>query len=350
MLSSLAVELPSILAAVLIASAIGKLRHPDDLAAWAELGIPPIFRRSWLLRLHPWGELALGVALTVLGGILGLLAALAACALLAAYTWVIVRAAQQSEEVTCACFGRRMRVTRVTVVRNVWLTLVAVAAAAVIWTTPLLGGVLAAGAASWLWIVGLAIAVVTSLLIVWPDVEPEAAQPPDPAASGARDEEFDYIRTRTPAVPVTLADGTAVNLRTLAQSRPILLLAVSETCGYCEPVVERAPAWRALLPEVDIRLLLESECGASRWTELTEPQSLHDPESYVRGSIADWGTPSAVLFGIDGLLAGGPVTGLGEISTFVSDVYESLHGGQPVSDRHVPATTSEATSPAETRR
>ena len=60
----------------MVASAVGKLRRPDDLAGWAELGVPAAFRRDWLLRLHPWGELALGLALAVLGGALGLLAAL----------------------------------------------------------------------------------------------------------------------------------------------------------------------------------------------------------------------------------------------------------------------------------
>ena len=35
-----------ILAGVLVASAVGKLRHPDDLAGWAELGVPTAFRRN----------------------------------------------------------------------------------------------------------------------------------------------------------------------------------------------------------------------------------------------------------------------------------------------------------------
>jgi hypothetical protein len=40
-------------------------------------------------------------------------------------------------------------------------------------------------------------------------------------------------------------------------------------------------------------------------------------------------TPSAVLLGMDGLLAGGPVVGHPDIETFVADIYESLHGVRP---------------------
>ena len=58
MLGPIAIVAPLVMAAVLIASAIGKLRHPDDLAGWAEIGVPTPFRKDWIRRAHPWGELA----------------------------------------------------------------------------------------------------------------------------------------------------------------------------------------------------------------------------------------------------------------------------------------------------
>ena len=74
---------------------------------------------------------------------------------------------------------------------------------------------------------------------------------PRPSSSGARrsrlagdvataaeaalvgiDDELDYVRVRTPAVPGDPRRRHAsANLRTLSRMRPILLLAVSETCG-----------------------------------------------------------------------------------------------------------------------
>lgn len=326
MLSTLAVVLPLVLAAVFAASGIAKLRRPDDVAGWTELGVPRLLRKQWLLRFHPWGEVLLGLALALLGGVLGLLAALVGVALVAAYLVLVVHAYRSAVDASCACFGARRPVTRVTIVRNLWLLVLTVAAAAVIWANPLWGGAMAAGASDALWIVGLVIATVTVGIILWP----EGAATPQPVTAvvdSASDDDLDYIRTRTPAVPVTTADGTVVNLRTLALHRPLLLLAVSETCGACAAVIESAPEWRRLLPELDVRMLLRTLPGTGL-TELGEPQSLHDPEGYVSGSIEDWPTPTAVLIGADGFLAGGPVTGNTAVESLIHDVYESLHGAR----------------------
>ena len=139
----------------------------------------------------------------------------------------------------------------------------------------------------------------------------------------------DYIRPRTPAVPVTLADGTVSDLRQLTTARPMLLLIVSPTCGYCEQAMALRGAWRSLLPEVDVRLLLDDSPASSPWTEENEPQSLHDPDHRVTSSLADFlPTPAVVLLGVDGLLAGGPVSGT-DIEPFIDDVYESLRRVRP---------------------
>jgi hypothetical protein len=339
MLESFAVALPLTMAVVMVASGIAKLRHPDDLSSWQQLGVPAALRQAWLLRMHPWGEVVLGVALAVLGSILGLLAALVCVALMAAYTWMVVNALRRPEAAECACFGARKPITRVTAVRNAWLTALSVASAAVIWTNPLFGGAVATGISQWSWIAAAVVATITGLLIVWPSADASngaAVQPVSVVprrASETPDENgmLDYIRTRTPAVPVTLGDGTTTNLRKLASHRPLLLMAVSETCGACEQVVAQIGHYRELLPEVDVRVLVMDTPEHSSLTDVNEPQSLHDPEGYVRGSIADWPVPTAVLLGIDGMLAGGPESGSDAVDAFVGDVYESLHGTRPQS-------------------
>jgi hypothetical protein len=338
--AAFSIAIPLVLAAVLVASAVAKLRTPDDLAGWAEIGVPQALRREWLRRLHPWGELLLGLAVALLGGLLGVLASLVAVALMIAYTVLVARVVARADDTSCACFGARKRVTRITVARNIWLTVLAAASAAAVWATPLLGGALLAAIPYWAWLVAVAVGAITTAFVLWPDGAPAPAAPAAPAdpvsqavaESRAGDDELDYIRTRTPAVPVTQADGTVVSLRHLSMRKPILLLAVSSTCGACKPVVDKLAAFRELLPEVDVRLLLTDAPGASPWTEPDEPQSLHDVERYVSGSIDDWATPSAILLGGDGLLAGGPVTGHVAIDEFVDDVYESLHGERPVRD------------------
>lgn len=327
--SALAIALPLTLAGVLIASAVSKFRSPDDLAGWAEIGVPIALRKEWLRRIHPLGELVLGVAIAVLGGILGLLGALVAVALMSVYTWLVARTVRQKDDASCACFGARTRVTRVTVIRNAWLTAVAVATAAVSWTTPLVGGPLAAGLPHFGWLIGLLVVAVTTTLILWQERALGAGPTlPGTTVTGSGDE-LDYVRTRTPAVPITLANGSVENLRTMAAHRPILLLSVSATCGPCAPVIEKLGLWRELLPEVDIRILLATAPEDSSLIETNEPQSLHDPQGYARDSLDARSTPTVVLLGIDGMLAGGPVTGLDDVEVFVGDVYESLRGERP---------------------
>jgi hypothetical protein len=329
---TLSATLPLVLAGVLFASGISKLRVSDDLNGWAELGVPRALRRQWVLRIHPWAEIALGVCLAVFGGLVGLLAALVAVALMGAYTWLVARAISRQDDTSCACFGARQPVTWVTVVRNVWLTVLALAAASVVWATPLLGGALAGG---WSPLPALVVSAVTTALVLWPDrgtdalatgITPSVSGTP---ADGANGDDADYLRTRTPAVSVTLADGTVSDLRRLSAARPVLLLIVSPTCGYCEQAMALRGAWRSLLPEVDVRLLLDDSPASSPWTEHDEPQSLHDPDRRVAASLADsLPTPAVVLLGADGLLAGGPVSG-SDIEPFIDDVYESLHGVPP---------------------
>lgn len=334
-MTSLLAAAPLILAGVLIASGIAKLLRPEDAAAWEELGVPSALRQRWLIRLHPWGELVLALGLLVFGGVLGLLAAAAAVVLFGAYLIFVWRRRVESDGASCNCFGARQPITWLTVVRNAWFLLLAILAVAASWGAPLLGGAVAALAGEWGWMLALLASAVTVALILWHPADDDAPHAGVPIVGGGATaidaEPGEYIRTRTPAVPVQFADGRTVNLRELAARGPLLLFAVKEGCSSCVRVIESVPRWRELLPEVSVRFLLWPAPENSTLTETTEPQSLHDPHMYVQGSIADWATPAAVLVGADGYLAGGPVSGFDAITSFVGDVYESLHGERPAS-------------------
>ncbi|MCI1748711.1 MAG: hypothetical protein LKI24_11875 [Acidipropionibacterium sp.] len=129
------------------------------------------------------------------------------------------------------------------------------------------------------------------------------------------------MRTRTPVVPVPLADGTVKTLRELTTQDPVLLLYVSQTCSACQAVIGGLRAYRKFLPEVEVRLLPYQSPANSRLTETVEPQSLHDPMGHVTDSFDDMqSTPSALLFGAGGMLAGGPVAGAKNIDAFVNQM------------------------------
>lgn len=319
-----------ILAAVLIASGAAKLRTPDDVAGWEELGVPAVLRRHWLMRLHPIAELVLAAALLLLGGILGVLAAIMTFALFIVYLVMIWRVKKRVPDASCACFGERKPIIARTLLRNAWLVLLAATLTLGIGAAPLLGGVATWVPTAWPWLLALG-AVAVTMMLVTDRAQPAVGQAPAEASpvTASDDELGDYVRTRTPSVPITLGDGTGANLRTLAAQQPRLLLAVSEGCTSCTPVIDAADVWQWLLPELGVHLLVSTTPAESPLTRAVTPQTLHDPNHYVRDSIDDWRTPSAVLLGADGLLAGGPVTGYRDIESFIGDVYESLHGVRP---------------------
>ena len=140
------------------------------------------------------------------------------------------------------------------------------------------------------------------------------------------DNELDYVRSRTPAVPVSLCDGRRATLRELSAERAVLMFAVSETCGGCEQIIRSIPAWRAEIPEIDLRVLVTMPPEHTTLASTTEPQSLHDVDRYVSRSFGYAATPTATLLGADGFLAGGPVTGDAAIREFITAIKQELRG------------------------
>lgn len=332
MTTALIVAPALLLGGVLIASGLLKLRTPADLREFDQLGVPAPLRRLWIARLHPWAETALGILLWLTGGWLGTLAAIAATVLMGSYLALVVRARRAAPDASCACFGTSKTITAVTIARNAWLLLLAVLAVATSWTFPVLGGpVNVLGADGWAAVALAAGAAVTVALITWPEPPASPSLPPEaaPASFAEEADELDYVRTITPAIPVAVADGTTRTLRQLSSQRPQLLLAVSPTCGSCTTTIGSRERWRGLLPELDIRLLLNTPVESSELIEAEGVMSLHDAERWVAPSLGYSTTPSAVLLGVDGLLAGGPISGAEAIEEFVGDIYESLHGVRP---------------------
>ena len=327
-MTTAALVCPLLLSFVLALSGVSKLRAPGSSAAFDALDVPRLFSTSLVRRGHPWLEVVLAVALLMLPGPWQLAAAVAVLVLLVVYLWLIVRALASTEPVDCACFGAigSDRVTRWTVLRNSWLVLLAMIGVRVAMSeASVLARLVELGSEAW-WLAAVAAGVVTIALVM---ARPGQSEHPNddinPAASEGQDE---YLRRPTPHVPVSLADGTTVSVRALAEHRPQLLVHVSELCGSCSATVAAVPAWRAALPEVDVRLLLRSGVDSSPWASVNEPQTVHDVAGYAAVTMEMPRTPSAVLLGVDGLLAGGPVTGPDAIQAFVEDITHELEAAR----------------------
>lgn len=321
------ISAPFIVATVFVASAVGKLANPRRAArAFDSLNVHRSLARPGLRTAHPWAELVIAVCLLVTSGVPAVVTAMVTTAVAVVYLVLIVQALQSPEPTDCACFGVSGAewVSRWTVLRNVWLL---VLSGASVWVSlygrsPLQWAA-QAGSDAW-WLAALVAAATMTALILYRSTSRFAPGAQDSVTDVDLDE---YERTEIPHVPVTMADGTVLSLRELAVSRPKLIVAVSGTCSSCVPTIEAADQWRKRLPEVDIHLLCASANDPTTATP-SESQTLYDPKQFAFEALRLRGTPSAVLLGADGMLAGGPVAGHDDISRFVSDVEAELAGAR----------------------
>ena len=240
-----------------------------------------------------------------LGGWVGLVVSIAVLALFTAYLALVVRARGFETDVDCACFGSMGpgRITTLTVWRNAWLVALAVARGR--------RRCKRRRAAEPGHRRHDAVAVARRSRSRRADGAARRG-PTSPRAADAealRDlavEEGDYLRARTPAVLVTLGDGSTTHLRQLSAQRPQLLVYVSDGCFSCHDVIAAVPTWREQLPACRRARDRASIRRCHALTSREEPMSLHDTEGLVSESFGMRATPSAVLLGADGLLAGGP--------------------------------------------
>ena len=367
--------LPVTLAVILVISGIAKLRAPQTVdAAFRDLRVPAAADRPWIRRVFPWAEILLAVGLLVLPGWAGVVAAVLTAALFLAYRWLIARALGFEEPVSCGCFGEASTqpVSRKTLLRNnVFLAL------AFAWVTAsIMDGApeLAAQArgVDWMWLVGAGVVAVTVWVTVREGAEnadaagslpPETAGAPggsaggapvsgDPAASAGtaasgapagqvlpmpcgpvrwqtqlEGGEDGYVRQATPAAVFQDREGAFRSLPELTATAARLLINVSPGCGSCAEIMSRAGEWaRRLEPAVRLHLVTQSSREA---LESVAEESLHADALYDVGRLAGTllglaGTPTAVLLGADGLLAGGPVGGSHDIEDFVADILVEL--------------------------
>lgn len=349
---ALAASVPTLLlAAVLVISGVAKLQDATSVReSFITLQLPPRLTSSPAPALLPWGELILAVALLVLPGLWGILAAAAALMLCLAYLVIIVRASRFDSAVECGCLGRLGLgvVGPVTVVRN--LVLVAIAAWAVVDAVrgrSVLARWLDADAVAWAWLAVAAVGVILTGLMMYAgqDRRPtptEAGQSASasqlPATAATAEDIADYerspiphIRLKVPSYEESSAEEWA-HLRALAMTQARLLVFINPGCGACLPALNAVGPLRARIGElIGIHLVFAREADAHN--SYVTPEALGeewfiDPEHVFTGTL-QLSSPGAVLLGADGYLAGGPVMGSKAVVDFFEEIAEVLLAGQP---------------------
>lgn len=314
---------PITLAVVLIVSGVAKLRDRDAAAeAFDNLKVPALLAQPWLRTALPWVELALGIALLVLPSVAGLLGTLAAVALFAAYLVLIVRAYRRGSQANCNCFGALTsgRISGWTVARNAILVVLSVLA--------VLDNVLSAGApvtrafdSALPWVLMIALVGLLAYAIIHEPQDPDApaaSTPPNPADDG------EYVRVPSPFAVLVNHERQLVTLASLTRERAALLIWVSFGCGPCTQILAKLPEWRERLPRVDIHPVVGLVDSLDSAPDELKDIVLADPESSLGQAMHSVGTPTAVLFGADQMVGGGPVAGVAGITQLIDDMAEQL--------------------------
>jgi hypothetical protein len=303
---------PLTLAVVLTVGGVAKLRTggngTDDLL---ELGVPSWLATRPLARVHPWTELLLALGLVASTGILALVLAWLAALLMAAYLVLVARAARSITPKTCTCFGEPAVITGRTVVRNAALTGLGVVA---IWAATRGGGptlLAEGGTQEWAWIGGAA-AVALVVHLTWGGAGDAAT-----AEHAVPPETQNYEGQPIPLVCISDAAGMPITLRTLCRTRAALVVFVRPTCGSCRLVLSRLPGYAASLPHLAFHAVTDVDIHQ------LGPEMSHLAATLLYDTRGEYQaaftipTPSAILLGVDGLIARGPIVGSDDIATFV---------------------------------
>ena len=100
--------------------------------------------------------------------------------------------------------------------------------------------------------------------------------------------------------------------------------------------------WNARLARVDVRIVFSVPI-AEKFVGTPPAGTLLDHAGLVWTSLGLTRSPSAVLLGVDGYLAGGPVGGWDEVRAFIDDVEDAL---REVSDPPAVVPAADESDPA----
>ncbi|HMT33127.1 MAG TPA: MauE/DoxX family redox-associated membrane protein [Dermatophilaceae bacterium] len=323
-MSPLTWSVPALLLALVLAvSGVAKVRDPQSTReSFYTLRLPLRLTRSaapWLL---PWGEIALAGALLLTSGWVQALMAIATVVLFAAYLVVIVRASRFPEKVECGCLGKLGlgTVGPVTIVRNALLLALAVATVVdALRHGSVIGRLLATDTAGWGWLLAIAVTVLLTGLMTYASGGSRGQDSTEPDA----DELADYERRPTPSLWLTDIDGDRHNLLSLSMQQALFVVYANMGCGACMTVIDALPGFKAANPELAVHVLVQVYDEAARSRLPADVPVFVDPD-LIFVQFFQLNSPGAVLFGADGMLAGGPTYGSGPVLSLMTDISEAL--------------------------
>jgi len=337
---------PLVLVGVLSFSALTKWGKGELLRKIVRnLNLPDRLLPVPLARAMPGIELALAAGLLTPWRATFAVASGATLLLMLAYWALIARGLTITPRPSCGCFGQAgdHQVTRRTLLRNTALVSAAAASVSVAGSGHTLWSLVSDfTSADVLWFGLAALACLVTGLVVGrfdtpapftmtthaaapadtSEVEAHSHSPADAdaAADAAAD---DYVRRATPVLLLHDPESGPVTLPELCATRAQLLVFVNCYCASTRDAIAELEGWQARLDLVDVRLVFSVPL-VERALLSPPARSLVDHQGLTRQALGLTGSPSALLLGADGFLAGGPVSGADEVAAFIDDVEESL--------------------------
>ncbi|MHA6512275.1 MauE/DoxX family redox-associated membrane protein [Tessaracoccus sp. Z1128] len=153
--------------------------------------------------------------------------------------------------------------------------------------------------------------------------EPEAVEP-EPAVVEEDDGLEDYQRLPIPDGVLLRPDGEPVTLRALAAQHAQLLVTIDCLCAPAREAIARVGEWQRRLPVLEAKLVPSIRPSTGTLTREVEAVSLYDHDGVAARALRATGKVAAVLLGADGMIAGGPVSGIDAVEEFVADIEAQL--------------------------
>ncbi|AQX16680.1 hypothetical protein BCR15_08475 [Tessaracoccus lapidicaptus] len=162
-------------------------------------------------------------------------------------------------------------------------------------------------------------------------VEPEPAV--EAPAAPVEEEPDDYVRRPIPDSVLIDADGEPLTLRQVASQQAQLLVTIDCLCSPARHAIASITDWQQRLPVLEVRLVpsIRPRDPAAVPAEV-QSTALYDHGGFAARALGATGKVAAVLLGADGLIAGGPVTGLEAVEDFVADIEDQIRAAAAESD------------------
>lgn len=291
-----------------------------------------------LARAIPGIELALAAGLLTPWVATFGVAAVGTLVLMLVYWALIARGLTITPRPTCGCFGQAgdHTISGRTLLRNSLLVAAGGGAVALAQNGRTGWSLLAdATAGDWLWLGFTALSCGLTALVLGrfgsstpfampePPAEAPAADVAASAAASAEVADDDYVRVPTPELLLHDPDTGPVTLLELSATRAQLLVFVNCYCDSTITALARFEDWQARLDRVDVHFVFSVPI-LERLSPTIPPGTLVDHKGLAWRSLGLSHSPTAVLLGADGYLAGGPVHGPAEVREFIDDVEDSL--------------------------